>query len=1061
MQRLLGRAVSCTLLALLLAAHEMPADAATLRIEFGTHENSELKTEKYLAVASWHDGWDQPLVERILSATESGQIDLELPPGGYRVFCSAAGHSLAFKTLLELTAAGAVQACRLRPLVPLLGRVQDSATGEPVAGAKVGFATLGALESPIRLSPLGDEHLRLNYVVRTGIDGTFSLPVIPNYRSSLLIEAPGYGAKLLQEVTFPGLESSIGDIRLQRGGTIAAKLIGPLPEGLGIENYKWAVRPESPEMAELSYYLDRPLRYEETTEWTGLDPGRYEIWLRGRVKEAPGLRPYRLITVELMPGTSEILQLQVPHSRRTTPKSDLNIRIPRGLEVDEQVTLDLWHYEELTTITALTVQQGQDAVVTVEEVCESGAVFVLRTASRISRAIRIEDSCFLEVPLEEAANLQARLAVPQGHVLPRAVTLSLVPCQQGFSESESLGPFPVRVHPRNGTWTAMAPAGCNRGLVRSRQFAPASWSAISLKPGGVYDLGTLQLTLGAALLVRVSDEENASLQGATVKVIAPEDFQNEAVQILANQPALEGIVQTTDAWGWARFVGLPPGEVHLGVWAPRKAPAFTEGLRLEPGRELLVDDLNVQAPAVLNVSLSGIEDFPGELEPTVLAQPFLGCGWFPYAPVFGEPIQGDGSRFRLLGPPGHWKVEVGSRADGSVGDAFLTQEIEVFSGQQELELNLSETIFRGRLKRAGLPVTGQVLFRAEFGREGSSTAVETAEDGTFQVALEAAGSYSVQVRETEAASVTTIPGIKVTSTDQDILIEFPVGAIRGRVFDPQGVEVAGVSVTAVQYPESTQGRAIRASARSDESGAFLLEGLRNGVWRVHCQSGAYRCIETVVDLLPDEQRSDVETYLSAPLAIQGRVTTAQGHPVASAELQIVVWVPRLGKQPVLQTAFTGADGYFEAALDPNYAEVDLWNSGVVSVAVKAPGSPIAAFRSAYSSQPIALELPATSSHLKIRFEAIAAPVSGQGTFILISEDGAWVLLNGFSSPGAVDWRNDSIVVPSIVPGSWKLIRIQQLADVMSLLDAGSLVEALASFEVLAGETTEVLVSLPE
>lgn len=133
------------------------------------------------------------------------------------------------------------------------------------------------------------------------------------------------------------------------------------------------------------------------------------------------------------------------------------------------------------------------------------------------------------------------------------------------------------------------------------------------------------------------------------------------------------------------------------------------------------------------------------------------------------------------------------------------------------------------------------------------------------------------------------------------------GLLAGVVVGPDGQPVRAAGVFAIQGGQQ------RAETRTDEQGAFRLDGLPAGTYQVFSRRDqALAGIHPDVSLPEGGALSDLRVTIYPPAHLRGRVLDAAGQPVSGLEL-----VARGRDAPVQRRARTDAQGQFEMA--PFYA----------------------------------------------------------------------------------------------------------------------------------------------
>ncbi len=220
-----------------------------------------------------------------------------------------------------------------------------------------------------------------------------------------------------------------------------------------------------------------------------------------------------------------------------------------------------------------------------------------------------------------------------------------------------------------------------------------------------------------------------------------------------------------------------------------------------------------------------------------------------------------------------------------------------------------------------------VLVRISPILEGASRAeMESRQDGTFSLVVPQAPRYEVRATAKGYRGYSQT-GLVADSSRSDLVLALsPYWEISGVVLDEKSRPVEGAAVWVRTASQTT--RQSRASSRTDRWGRFVLEGwIGAGSYLVGASHPSYRSQDPVRLEVPEELEATLHLQ-SAPLeergSISGRVIDAEGLPVASAQLSLV----NAEDFMTLQTALTGADGYYE---------LSGIRSGLFTVACRAEG----------------------------------------------------------------------------------------------------------------------------
>jgi len=231
------------------------------------------------------------------------------------------------------------------------------------------------------------------------------------------------------------------------------------------------------------------------------------------------------------------------------------------------------------------------------------------------------------------------------------------------------------------------------------------------------------------------------------------------------------------------------------------------------------------------------------------------------------------------------------------------------------------------LDAARRPLPGALVWSGD-------AAVRTAPDGTFRLPVGSAPELTVSAAAAGYAERRTILQAAVST----LTLALPPGSVRwesrelpetapggeadehagvvaGRILDPRGLPVAGAWVEAA-----------RAAAQSDDAGRFRMSGLVPGTMvSLSVQAPGLRGGLATVHVPPEGKPFRVEIQLARAAALDGRLTDAQGKPIAGASVTL--------QEPPSPRGLTDDDGHFHLdGLAPGRRE---------AVALRPGGRPLA------------------------------------------------------------------------------------------------------------------------
>jgi hypothetical protein len=281
------------------------AQDAALRISVRDHQGGPIP-EVYAALVPGDEPWSKPLVEEIIE--ESGDVQWQVPPGSYRLVVGARGYfwEMVDKLELKTTAKERREVVTLRPLSLLEGRVVDG-DGEPVVGARVGDFRSFLRELTLRLSPLGEEHLKANWETVSAGDGRFKLPFLRGHCFSVWSEAPGLSPGLIDNALFKGGVPDEVEVVLKPGSSLIATWAAPKAPLAGFLQLKSKDRTflDTLPLVDPDWIWERSVGAEGKARWESLPPGDYELfWVGDEVLE-------RLASFTLKDGAEVVEEIEI------------------------------------------------------------------------------------------------------------------------------------------------------------------------------------------------------------------------------------------------------------------------------------------------------------------------------------------------------------------------------------------------------------------------------------------------------------------------------------------------------------------------------------------------------------------------------------------------------------------------------------------------------------------------------------------------------------------------------------------------------------------------------
>lgn len=430
-------------------------------------------------------------------------------------------------------------------------------------------------------------------------------------------------------------------------------------------------------------------------------------------------------------------------------------------------------------------------------------------------------------------------------------------------ETDALGRFQVELAP--GRWSALASAD---------GFAASDAADVGLEPGQELALPEpLRLTPAGLLRGMVQDGAGAPVAGAQVSIESRGDEGFEA------KSGPDGRFELSLAEGVYRVTAEAPGFVRA-VQGQVAVAANTGGeATLVMGAAARLDGMVLDA----------------EGRPLPKGRVFV----YRQGRRLGEAAADEQGKFTVDGiDPG--PLELFARAEDY--GACARAAVELRAGQvatATLRLAPGARIV-GRVTSptgAPLPET-QVLARSVVGdvrREGKTDA-----DGRFTVANLYPGKYRLTVPGPSAAPRADVE-VAVQAGDATCdLVASPGATLSGVVQGPDGAPLPQAQVFAIKDGQQ------RATVPADAQGAFRVEGLEPGSWRLFVRQKDGLVGILPLEVGPDAVLTGLLLRVLPPARLRGRILDPDGRPVPGIALEV-----RGKDAPVRRRAETDAQGAFE------------------------------------------------------------------------------------------------------------------------------------------------------
>lgn len=1030
----------------------------------------------YVAIVPAHEPWREPLLERALGA-DRRTVGWRVPPGEYRVVCGVRGFWWHHTDGIEVAGGeDLVVPCEPLATVPLKGRISAAASAQPIRGARIGHLHGFLSDFPLMLSPLGQELTSPGTVVVSGEDGRFELRGPQAGRVPLWIEADGFSPRLVPWLSFSDPPPEVGNISLGPGSSLSLTI--PPPPAAMRSRYRITLQPLSsvegivspksfPGVEPLLRALwQRPIPADGHIGWSALPPIRFRVLATGVPGSSRNDFPIEVGEVDLQPGLPASLSAAPewpeaePNSVGTKGVDDFELLLPADTPLDELSVEGWWRNDRLDP-QFRTERVSGGILLAVSTGCRRDSTYVIRTPRDVSAPLVVGSECDLprSVRLLPASVLAGALKAPMRSGLPVMARLAVASCVSERRDSEVPvgGSYPLAIAPSpRGTWEVPVPAGCLDAILAVSDYAPLRLPRLELKAGERLDVGAHQLYPGASLIARVVlDEADEPIEGATVSLIADADVAGAVRSLFAQEPVQAVVEARTDAGGWVRLYGLPPGIFHLAVNSQQGAPYFSEPIELMPATETLVDDLRIPLPASIELWVQMDAAARVHLHDlSVHASPMGRSHWTASAEIHVPVDEND--RVQIDGlPPGEWNLSLVGRLSSGRRSLVANESVSLQAGRpQQVFLRADVSLFRGDLTHAGEGVGAALEFRQKSGGR-QRLGVFSTEEGTWEALLEP-GTYDVVFRAREAPLTGVIPEVELTDSAEFYSLEVPNGTIEGTVLDDLGKAVAGARVSADGFQALRQGQAPneprhlgQLGARTDDSGSFRFEGLAPGTWQLWAgpadsSTPGSESSRVPVELGGDEVVTGVRLILREGEEFSGTVLSAQGLPVAGATGLVTHASPFARGAPETASFTSGPDGRFKVALRSQPGEL-------VNLAAAVRGVAAVAARTALS-EAIEARLPSAVGEVRIELETGSWSSVPLSRYLLVSERSGFLHLSLLERAGLVTASTDFLAIRGLAPGRWRIVSVDS-PDVFQAITLGSLPAGreLATFDVRSYE----------
>lgn len=715
----------------------------------------------------------------------------------------------------------------------------------------------------------------------------------------------------------------------------------------------------------------------------------------------------------------------------------------------------LWTDEAPRLVTLEPVQGVTPARFRIPGGCAGSGVALLLGPGVLSEPIEISsEGCgesVVPVKLLPAATLTGTARPSEGSTLPPWGWIDALGCGTGPA-------IPVRVpvvFDEAGAFRAAVPARCVEPVLRAAGFAPVRLPALEVKPSTTTPLGRIELRAGAWIEARVISAEDGKPIPRTVLWAVPEsEWESASCALSEGSFAAFGAGFPTGPGGWVTLTGLSSGLHLLAAASPGLAPALLGPIEAD-ARGTKVDPLELGRPGRITISIPALAELvdagvPVRLRahPALLPDDALSC--FVFAPVDND---GSGTLEGLAG--GTWQVGIVVVAPSGL-ELVGNEPVFLHAGEDlHTTLDVSGMVVHGTVERRGKPARCNIAMRrtqdffswvAHSGRSRGN--------GAFAMLVSEPDVYTVELECFDPRLRATVPEVKVPLDGKKLRIAIPDAQVSGTVVDRAGQPMADYHVQARLEATIEAGTSrerttpiFALAGPTDETGAFVLDGLAAGCWALNAARDGRRCgAVREVHLGENETLNNVVMRAEPGVHLSGRVLAGSGAGVADARLRVAVALPGTSEAGELLRLATDATGCFDH-------EIGAGGADIVNIGVSARGFPASAFR-VPAKEGLVLTLPSHGGSIEIDGPP-GDSFAWARSLLLVNEAGGVLLLSDVH----ISRSAARLTVESIAPGLWRLLRWDSTSAVLAFSGSGFGLPGPVA-RVTPGGVTRVTVGAP-
>lgn len=426
-------------------------------------------------------------------------------------------------------------------------------------------------------------------------------------------------------------------------------------------------------------------------------------------------------------------------------------------------------------------------------------------------------------------------------------------------------------------------------------------NAESTGPAGRRQGPVLALRPALSVAGVVVDEKGAPVAGVEIHAAAQPGDRFDSMSVRSG-----GLARTSPA-GRFRVSNLAAGiGHHLRLSRTGFAPTTSEIPPLDPGRpaaDLKVvlkrgrtgfgRVVNAAEQPIAGARVSLRRDRGTDMRARMMRQMMGGQEEAPF-----EAVTAADGRFELRDlPAGSWSLE--ARAAGYAALTVPGLILPEGAGSTDLGTVMLPTgvaVEGYVVDPRGRPVEGVEVNASDatvpfammrFGRQEETVpGAVTGADGYFRIEDRRVGETINLDAGRAGYAVSSAPGVRVPPEEPVRIVLQPASVVEGRVVDGDGKPVAAARI--VIFPTERRGGFQAKNGTSDDSGAFRIEDVPPGAVEARVTATGFQAAYVSnLEVRAGQDLKGVEIVLAAGAAVEGRVLSPSGKPVAGAEVRVV------------------------------------------------------------------------------------------------------------------------------------------------------------------------------